>query len=217
MPWCVLLPVKRLASAKSRLNLDLPGFTGQGRAELALALARDTCAAALAAPRAAHVLAITDDAVATASLSEAGAVVIADLPEAGINAALLHGFNEAQRRWPGIGVAAMSCDLAAATPEAIDQVLAETEGLDIGVAGFVADAQGTGTTMYLAPHSAPFAPSFGPHSRALHAAGGAIELGRGAGLASLRRDIDTAVDLWDAQRLGVGQYTRAVLDALAHP
>ena len=53
-----------------------------------------------------------------------------------------------------------------------------------------------------------FAPRFGHRSRAAHRRAGVVEL-TDAGLASLRRDVDTEVDLYDAQRLGLGQ--RSVL------
>ena len=33
----------------------------------------------------------------------------------------------------------------------------------------------------------------------------------GPGLAGLRRDVDTEVDLWDAVRLGVGRHTAGLL------
>jgi hypothetical protein len=31
-------------------------------------------------------------------------------------------------------------------------------------------------------------------------------------LAGLRRDVDSEVDLWDARRLGLGAFTRALMD-----
>jgi 2-phospho-L-lactate guanylyltransferase len=55
----------------------------------------------------------------------------------------------------------------------------------------------------------PFSPRFGGRSRAAHRAAGAVELML-EGIASVRRDVDTEVDLWDALRLGVGPRTKAV-------
>jgi 2-phospho-L-lactate guanylyltransferase len=55
-----------------------------------------------------------------------------------------------------------------------------------------------------------FEPRFGGRSRAAHRAGGAVELNV-PDTPSVHRDVDTAVDLWDALRLGVGPRTAAVV------
>nr|WP_223201211.1 hypothetical protein [Micromonospora sp. M42] len=57
--WTVVMPVKRLGAAKSRLRGALPGVPHE---ELALALAADTLRAARACPAVAGVLVVTDDA-----------------------------------------------------------------------------------------------------------------------------------------------------------
>ena len=67
--WSVLLPVKVLARAKSRLG-DL---AGPRRGELALALACDTVTAVLGCVAAARAVVITDDRVAAAALRDLGA------------------------------------------------------------------------------------------------------------------------------------------------
>jgi 2-phospho-L-lactate guanylyltransferase len=56
----------------------------------------------------------------------------------------------------------------------------------------------------------PFGPAFGRRSRAQHVHDGAAELSLDVPRA--RRDVDTAVDLWDACRLGVGPETARLLD-----
>src|SRR5580698_4343817 len=58
--WTVLLPVKVLAQAKSRLA----ALAGERRLELALALASDTVSAVVACPEVARVLVVTSDPVA---------------------------------------------------------------------------------------------------------------------------------------------------------
>ena len=78
---------------------------------------------------------------------------------------------------------------------------------------FVADTEGTGTTLLTAADGSRLDPRFGHRSRARHAASGAVELVTGP-LASLRRDVDTEVDLHDARRLGLGPRTLAVLAQL---
>ncbi len=75
------------------------------------------------------------------------------------------------------------------------------------VPSFVADAAGTGTTMYAAPHDS-FDPRFGPGSRAAHLEAGAVAVE--GDLASLRQDVDDLDDLHRVLRLGVGPHTSAL-------
>jgi 2-phospho-L-lactate/phosphoenolpyruvate guanylyltransferase len=77
--WTVLLPVKVLARAKSRLAV----LAGDRRQELALALASDTVAAALACPEVSRVVVVTSDPVAGPLLAGLGAITVADEPAAG--------------------------------------------------------------------------------------------------------------------------------------
>ena len=58
--WTVLLPVKVLAQAKSRLAV----LAGDRRRDLALALASDTVSAVVACPEVTGVVVITSDPVA---------------------------------------------------------------------------------------------------------------------------------------------------------
>jgi 2-phospho-L-lactate guanylyltransferase len=197
--WSVLLPVKVLAQAKSRLA-DL---AGPRRAELALALASDTVSAVLETAQAARVVVITDDRVAAAALRELGALVIPDEPRDGLNAALRHGAAFAAARWPRCGTAALSADLPALRPAELARAL---DAAAAWPTAFVADAAGDGTTLYTAAPGAAFRPAFGLASRARHAAGGAAELEL-ADIPGLRRDVDTPADLRGAAALGLGPYT----------
>jgi 2-phospho-L-lactate/phosphoenolpyruvate guanylyltransferase len=194
--WSVLLPVKVLARAKSRLA----GLAGPHRAELALALACDTVAAVKACDQVARVIVITDDQVAAAALGDLGAVIVPDEPRDGLNAALRHGAGYAAARWPGDGTAALSADLPALRPAELARALAAASSWPTA---FMADAAGDGTTLYTAAPGAAFRPAFGLASRARHAAEGAAELGL-AGIPGLRRDVDTPGDLRDAAELGLG-------------
>lgn len=74
--WTVLLPVKVLARAKSRLAV----LAGDRRGELALALASDTVAAVLACPEVARVVVVTSDPEAGPLLAALGAIVVPDEP-----------------------------------------------------------------------------------------------------------------------------------------
>ncbi|GAA3743329.1 hypothetical protein GCM10022379_10850 [Micromonospora maritima] len=202
--WTVVMPVKRLGAAKSRLRGALPGVPHE---ELALALAADTLRAVRACPAVARVLVVTDDPRVGAAATAAGARVAAD-PGGGLNAAFRHG---AALAGPGEAVAALTADLPALRPAELAAALRATEG----VRGFVADAPGGGTVLLAAPAGTPLAPRFGPGSAGAHAAGGALPLV--GDWPSLRRDVDTPPDLATAAGLGVGPRTAALLARAAEP
>lgn len=201
MEWSIVVPVKRREVAKTRLA----DAAGEHRPALARAFAADTVAAAVSCPLATTVMVVTDDALAASDARALGAVVVADAPDAGLNAALRHGAEVVRRRRPGDGVAALSADLPALRPTELGAALAAAAA---NPASFVADAAGIGTTLYAARPGTPFEPRFGERSRAAHRADGAVELAL-PDIPSLRRDVDTDVDLWDALRLGVGPRTKA--------
>jgi 2-phospho-L-lactate guanylyltransferase len=230
--WSLVIPVKVLARAKSRLT----GLAAERRAQLALAMAADTVAAALAVPAVATVIVVTDDEVVGAELGALGAVVVADRSAGGLNPALVLGAAYSDERWPGRGRAAMAGDLPALRPAELAAVLADpaladpalpspglsdpalptpalaspAAGTALTGAAFVPDAAGTGTTLYATAPGVPFRPGFGPGSRDRHLAAGAVELAL-AGLRGLRQDVDTPADLQRAAALGVGPRTSAVL------
>ncbi|HEY7265975.1 MAG TPA: 2-phospho-L-lactate guanylyltransferase [Trebonia sp.] len=207
-PWTVVLPVKVLASAKSRLAV----LAGSRRADLALALASDTVAAAVACPEVARVLVVTSDATAGSRLAALGALLVPDEPGDGLNAALRHGASVASARWPGSGVAALAADLPALRPAELGLALrAATEAA--GGAAFVPDAAAIGTTMYAVAPGVVFRPMFGGASRARHASAGAVELNLD-GVPGLRRDVDTPEDLRAALALGAGFRTAEVAGQL---
>ncbi|MGH3738103.1 MAG: 2-phospho-L-lactate guanylyltransferase, partial [Micromonosporaceae bacterium] len=111
--WSVVVPVKRLSLAKSRLRGALPGVPHE---ELVLSLATDTLAAAVACPAVAAVLVVTDDPLVRHAAADLGAATVADLPDAGLNPALEYGARQAARRRPTAGVAALGADLPALRP-----------------------------------------------------------------------------------------------------
>jgi 2-phospho-L-lactate/phosphoenolpyruvate guanylyltransferase len=239
--WTVLLPVKVLARAKSRLAV----LAGDRRGELALALASDTVAAVLACPEVARVIVVTSDPEAGPLLAALGAIIVPDEPAdrsaslgnadigntslgntgalrgadaAGVlgdlgvqdllNAALRHGAAVAARRWPGTGLAALTADLPAVSPVELAAAL-RAAGASPGLAAFVPDAAGVGTTLYAVPPGGEFRPLFGGASRARHAAAGAAELDLDV-MTGLRRDVDTPDDLREALTLGAGPRTTAL-------
>jgi 2-phospho-L-lactate guanylyltransferase len=223
--WTVLLPVKVLAQAKSRLAQ----LAGDRRRELALALASDTVSAVVACPEVARVIVVTSDPVAGPRLSSLGARIIPEARQLArnrdaqvgarpspdgsqrpLNAALLRGAAVAARRWPGTGLAALTADLPALRPAELALALrAVSEAAGPAGSAFVPDAAGVGTTMYAVAGGGEFRPQYGGASRARHAAGGAIELALD-GIAGLRQDVDTPDDLRTAVALGVGPRTAEV-------
>ena len=205
VPWSVVVPVKRPELAKTRLRT----LAGPHRAELARAIAADTVAAALVAQQVGEVVAVTDDDETTAVLRRLGAVVVSDDPGEGLNPALHHGATVASQRRPGAPVAALSADLPALRPDELDAALHAAREHPVS---FVADVAGTGTTLYATRKVQQFSPQFGPRSRAAHRAAGAVELD--LQVPSVRRDVDTPVDLWDALRLGTGPRTARVAGLL---
>lgn len=200
--WAVVLPVKMLAQAKSRLA----DAAGGHREWLALAVAVDTVTAALACPRVRSAVVVTDDPVAGPELEEAGARVVPDEPGAGLNAALRYGATRAGAASPETGVAALSADLPALRPGELARGLDAAAGHAVA---FVPDAAGSGTTLYAAAPGVAMAPEFGPGSRRRHAAAGGHELAL-PGIESVRCDVDTPADLERAAWLGLGTRTAEV-------
>src|SRR5581483_3541986 len=131
--WSMVVPVKRLAVAKSRLAVE-----PAARADLALA--------------------VTDDARAAVALAAAGANVTADVPDSGLNPALRHGAAVALAADPAAGVAALSSDLPALQPADLAAVL--SAAADHRCAA-VADLAGDGTTVLTGRTAEDFEPAFG--------------------------------------------------------
>jgi 2-phospho-L-lactate guanylyltransferase len=202
--WTVIVPVKQITLAKTRLA----GVDDDTRSALAVAFARDTVAAAAASAMVGHVVVVSNDDVA-GEIARHVAEVVPDVPDAGLNPALVHAVSLVRSRRPDASVAAISSDLPALRGEDL------THAFRVAPAStwFVPDADGIGTTMLAAPLGEPWTPAFGAGSRVAHLQVGAVELDV-AGLERLRRDVDTAADLADARRLGVGPATSDVLATL---
>jgi 2-phospho-L-lactate guanylyltransferase len=210
----LVVPVKPLAAAKSRLRGAADGGLGnpEAHARLTLALAHDTVAAVRAAARVRHLLVVSSDPVVAAELGAVGVEVVPDGTAPGLNAAYEHGAALLRRRDRCAAVGALQADLPALRPAELDDAVAA--GLALFDAArtrraFVADAEGTGSTFLLAAPGVPLAPHFGLASARHHEESGAWALvGDWPGL---RRDVDTSGDLREAADLGLGEHTRCVL------
>jgi len=201
--WLVIVPVKGLDGAKSRLSTRPAGH----RRDLALAFALDTVAAALVTRGVREVHVVSDDERVGNAVRALGAIWIEDPEAAGLNDAIRHAERELRRAHDDPDVVALAGDLPALRPDELAAALQEAVHHD---RSFVPDAAGTGTTMLAARRTRSLEPLFGPRSCAAHAASGAARLDPGVA-PGLRRDVDTEVDLWDAVRLGIGPATAAVL------
>ena len=200
--WGVVVPVKRLALAKTRLA----SYRDDLRQALALAFAADVVDAALGCALVARVLVITDDPRAADLLAAIGARIAPDSPDAGLNPALAHGADLLRAIDDTLGIATLSADLPALRSTDLAGILLQVTA---GARAFVADTAGEGTTLLAAGPGAALQPAYGPLSRRAHLASGAVEL---PGAAGLRQDVDTPADLAIALRLGVGRHTAALAD-----
>jgi 2-phospho-L-lactate guanylyltransferase len=209
----LLVPVKPLARAKTRLLGAADGGAGapEAHSRLALALVRDTLAAAARAVSVRRLVATCSDEVVRAVLDASGVEAIADEPAAGLNAALRHGEAMLRDDTRSVAVGALQADLPALRPEELDGAL--RAGLDSGRRVFCSDRAGTGTTLLVAPPAQRLDPRFGPGSAAAHRAAGADELA--GAWPGLRCDVDTVDDLAEATSIGLGRFTQEALASTA--
>lgn len=196
--WRIVIPL-RLSDAKTRLSTR----TAPRRRALVIAMARDVISAAQRCSLVGETVLVADQEGLDAAAA-AGARAILD-PGLGLNAAIRAGAADS----PG-PVATLLADVPCATPDLISLALSACTGPP----AIVSDAEGIGTTLLAALDVRSLDPRFGTRSRAAHIAAGAQEISDPlpGGLAGLRRDVDSEVDLWDARRIGLGAFTVSALD-----
>lgn len=192
MRWTVLVAMRALPAAKSRLAATLPPDL---HGDMVTAIRADTLAAVHRAAPVAHVVVIGD---------APGEGVTLVQTSAGLNGALRDGAAYAQARWPEDGVVALVGDLPALRA---DELGAALDAAAAHPAAFVRDASGAGTTLLAAAAGTALDPRFGPGSAARH---GEIAVALDAG-AGLRHDVDTTDDLVAAAQIGLGAHTAALL------
>jgi len=197
----LIVPMKRPAEGKSRLR---GAVVPERHAELVLALAYDTLSAATSADGIRRVLVVAADPASVADLTELGVEIVPERSRGGLNAALRYGEELLRRDTPSGLVGALQADLPALRTEDLTAALAEAAGRR----AFVADRQGTGTTLLLAG-TGPLEPRFGEGSARAHTASGATPLTIAP--ESLRADVDTADDLAHVRTLGVGKRSSTLL------
>lgn len=211
--WGVVVPVKHLDRAKSRLDVSaLPGAAAHRdvRQNLALAFAVDTVEAVVAARRVAAVVVVTSEPRVVDALSRYPQVRFVADQGNGLNGAVRAGVAALAAAHAGPGAVVLG-DLPALRATDLDDVLAQAQ---MHARALVPDTDGSGTTLLTALDIGRLVPRFGPGSRAAHVAAGHHVLTVDGG-ATVRRDVDSADDLEAAVRLGVGPATAHVLARLA--
>ncbi|HKS44042.1 MAG TPA: 2-phospho-L-lactate guanylyltransferase [Amycolatopsis sp.] len=196
----LLVPMKPPYLGKSRLR---GAVDEAAHADLVLALAADTLAAASTVVR--RILVVATDPSAVTRLRGFGAEIADDAGAPDLNSALRRGEALLRAADPDAVIGALQADLPALRAGELAAALAEAAGRR----AFVADSEGTGTTLLLSAAGGPLDPRFGTGSAAAHASSGAIAVTVTA--PSLRRDVDTPADLAEAEELGLGEQTAGLL------
>lgn len=196
--FALLMPVKTLTLAKSRLEVPHP----DQREALMRAFALDAITAAGRSASVGQVYVVTDEP----GFEVDGAVRLADEGGGDLNRALHLAAHRLRLLDPTTAVAAMCADLPCLDPADLDAALAPT----MSTRWFVADASGLGTTLLAAASGVDLAPRFGVGSARRHEDSGARRVE--ADLVTLRMDVDTEDDLRAARRIGLGPHTRNALD-----
>ena len=198
--FALLVPVKTLHLAKSRLSTPL----ARHRGELMRAFALDALAAAARSEAVAQVYVVTDEP----GFEDGGAVRLPDEGGGDLNRALANAASRVRREDPGTAVAAMCADLPCLATDDLTASLAA----GLSTRWFVADADTTGTTLLAAGAGVDLDPHFGTDSARRHEESGAVPVR--AEVTTLRRDVDTERDLAAARVLGLGPASTAALRAL---
>ncbi|MBJ3776618.1 2-phospho-L-lactate guanylyltransferase [Acuticoccus mangrovi] len=185
-PAHALVPVKRLAAAKSRLA---PALSPRDRASLQRHMLRHVLAELLAMPELAGVRVISPDPEVHAIAATAGATTQWETPPGGLNEAVREGvaaLAAAGARWAMVVPADLPDLDAAEAAEAL--ALARRTGSPV----VVPDLARTGTNALVVRAARPPAFQFGEESFARHLAiPGAVP----CPLASFARDLDRPADL----------------------
>jgi 2-phospho-L-lactate guanylyltransferase len=183
--WVVLVPLKSLSLAKSRLECPVP----EHREALVRAMVETVVTTAGDVASVGEVVVVTDepwDHVA------ARALVVPDGGRHGLNGALSRAAASVARRWPDRGIAALPGDIAAATVHELATCLATASDHQRSV---VADHAGTGAVLLTCRPGVALDPRFGPGSRFAHVRSGAVDITPHLDAPLLRRDLDTAGDV----------------------
>lgn len=207
--WTIVVPVKALDRAKSRLARALPP---SDRRALALAMAADVLRTCVATPGVSRVRVVTSDPDVAALARLLTVEIVPEPVDAPgrpdgdpLNAAL----TEAIHGVPGpVGV--VTADLPELAAPQLARVLTAASRHPHSL---VPDHRGAGTTMaFWTGPAGVRVPRFGPDSAARHLSeGGAVPLGGADPSGAAGRDVDTPEDVLALTGRAVGEATAAVL------
>jgi 2-phospho-L-lactate guanylyltransferase len=198
--FAAIVPIRSWTAGKSRLGLD-----DVERASLARAFALDVIDVLQESPIIDLVVVVTSDDVREVV---EGVEVVPDNGR-GLNEAVSQGCARVLACGSSRAVVVPS-DLPCLADAALTEVVRMSEGY---VQAYCPDAEGDGTSIVVTRDPSSLVTSYGAGSAAAH---------RAAGLAPLldappeaRRDVDTAAHLREAESLGVGRRTAAVIAELS--
>lgn len=199
--WNAIVPAKRLKDAKTRL----------GREDLALPFLTDVINALKGSELISSVTVVSADPTICELAEQLDCRVVVEHNREGLLAAIDLGINHLDAM-DKENVVVVLGDLPCLLAEHVE--LFVNQGREHESA-FLSDAEGTGSTMWMRTNSLSPTPHFGPRSRAMHRQSSAYEVTH-QDLAGARRDVDTLVNLWDAERIGVGMSTQNALHTRSH-
>ncbi len=199
--FAAVVPIRSWTAGKSRLGLD-----DVERASLARAFALDVIDVLKESPAIDLVVVVTSDDDVRADVGDVEAI-----PDEGrgLNDAVAQGcahLLEGGRT----RVVVVPSDLPCLTVPVLAEVVRMSDG---PIHAFCPDAEGDGTSLVVSRDASSLVTSYGPGSAAAHRADGLVPLPE-APLAA-RRDVDTVAHLREAESLGVGRRTAAVIAELS--
>ena len=202
-PFAAIVPIRSWTTGKSRLDVD-----DDARESLGRAFALDVVSALHDSPRIGVVVVVSSDAEVRTTFASCEAV---DDRGRGLDDAVAQGCAHAVAGgWSRIVV--VPSDLPCISVAALDEVLAMSEG---HTHTYCPDADGDGSSLVISHDPATLVTSYGRGSASAHRSAGLVPL-LGAPL-EVRRDVDTLEHLREAQGLGTGRHTTAVLTESQRP
>ena len=198
--YTAVVPIRSWATGKSRLGLD-----DAERASLGRAFALDVIDVLHESPAIDRVVVVTSDDDVRAAV--AGCDMVADRGR-GLDDAVAQGGAHVLGQG-GTRIVVVPSDLPCLTAPALTEVLTQAAS---HTHAFCPDAEGDGTSLVVSNDPATLVTSYGPGSAAAHRASGLVPLLESPPAA--RRDVDTLAHLRDAESLGVGRRTAAVIAEL---
>jgi 2-phospho-L-lactate guanylyltransferase len=190
--WWVIVPMKDLRRAKSRLGGDRAD-----RYRLAVAMVRDTLTAITGAGNVDGVLVVCerpDDA----ECFEMRRVSVLAQPGAGLNEAIRAGAEVLRAADQGRNIAVLPGDLPHLSSGDLEVALVQAAAHP---SAFVSDRSGEGTTLLTVLAGVGLNPAFGEDSSRAHRSAGATEL-HVPRCSGLRLDVDVLTDIRSDARLG---------------